>query len=243
MNELNRFPPCLILWPFNTVEEVAIPSGPSILPLIHKSPQPQSSVWLRISASAPVSCWIEPLRRQSCWAPVCKHNRVFFIVSGICACLWDGFQVGPVIGWPFLQSLLHLCPCISYSQDTFWVENCVDELVSLFYHWGSCLATGDGLFRSHVPTIRRHTHPHWLLASFNIPCLWHFLENHYPSSWWLPFLWASSLSLLTPDPVLHSPPSPLSHQVPSLHCLLWLFCSPFLSVTEASYLRPSVCEG
>jgi hypothetical protein len=32
------------------------------------------------------------------------------IMSGFGACLWDGFQVGLVTGWPFLQSLLHYYP-------------------------------------------------------------------------------------------------------------------------------------
>ena len=30
----------------------------------------------------------------------------------------------------------------------------VDRLLSLSFHWGSCLATGGGLFRFHVPTVR-----------------------------------------------------------------------------------------
>ena len=43
-------------------------------------------------------------------------------MSGIGACPWDGFQVGPVIGWPFLQSVLHLCPFkISGQKFCRWV--------------------------------------------------------------------------------------------------------------------------
>ena len=45
---------------------------------------------------------------------------IILIVSGIGSCPWDGFLVGPVIGWLFLQSLLYLCPCISCRQGTFW---------------------------------------------------------------------------------------------------------------------------
>jgi hypothetical protein len=42
---------------------------------------------------------VEPLRENH--APVCKHNRISLIVSGIAACPWDGSQVGLVIGCPF----------------------------------------------------------------------------------------------------------------------------------------------
>jgi hypothetical protein len=52
---------------------------------------------------------------------------------------WDGFKAGPVIGWPFLHSLLHLCPCISFRQGKFWVESFVSELVFLSIHWGVLL--------------------------------------------------------------------------------------------------------
>jgi hypothetical protein len=54
-------------------------------------------------------------------------NWESLIVSGISACPWDRSQVGPVIGWPFPQSLLCFCTC-SYRLDKFWVK----ELVSLF---------------------------------------------------------------------------------------------------------------
>ena len=50
---------------------------------------------------------------------------------------------------------LSLCsiPClyISCRQDKFWDESLVSGLMSLLLHWGSCLATGDGLFRFHMP--------------------------------------------------------------------------------------------
>ena len=56
----------------------------------------------------------------------------------------EGSQVGPVIGWPFLQSLLHLCKevYISCRQDKFWVESFMGGLMSFSFQWGSCLATG-----------------------------------------------------------------------------------------------------
>jgi hypothetical protein len=59
-----------------------------------------------------------------------KHNRVSL--------------TEPVIGWQFPLSLLHLCPCASCRQGTFWIRAFVGGLLSLSLHWGSCLATGDG---------------------------------------------------------------------------------------------------
>ena len=83
-----------------------------------------------------------------------KHYRISSIVSEIDACPWDGSQVELVIGWPFLQSLLHLCPCISFKQDKFWVESFVGVLAFTSLHFGSCLAIVSGLFRFHVLIVR-----------------------------------------------------------------------------------------
>jgi hypothetical protein len=44
------------------------------------------------------------------------------IVSGCGACTWDESQVGPVIGWPFLQFLLLFCPSISFRHKQYWVK-------------------------------------------------------------------------------------------------------------------------
>jgi hypothetical protein len=70
----------------------------SFLLLFHKSPQAPLTVWLWMSVSVWVSCWVEPLRGQH--ATVCNNKRVSLIVLGTGACPWDGTQVGPVIGWP-----------------------------------------------------------------------------------------------------------------------------------------------
>ena len=48
---------------------------------------------------------MEPLR--GLYVPVCKHNRVSLIVSGIGARPWDRSQVGLIIEWPLPQSLFH----------------------------------------------------------------------------------------------------------------------------------------
>ena len=71
-----------------------------LLQLFHKTFQAQSNIWLWVSASVSVSCWVEPLRGQLCWSPICKHNRVSLIVSGIGSCLRDWFlPMGWVSSW------------------------------------------------------------------------------------------------------------------------------------------------
>ena len=66
---------------------------------------------------------------------------------------WDESQVGPVTGWPFLQSLLHFCPCTSFSLEQFWVKNFEDKLVTPSLHWGPYLSTGRDLFWVHLLTV------------------------------------------------------------------------------------------
>jgi len=39
------------------------------------------------------------------------------IASRLGSCPWAGSQFGPVIGRPFPQSLIHLCPCTSCRQE------------------------------------------------------------------------------------------------------------------------------
>jgi len=81
-------------------------SGPVILlQFFNMSPQAPSTVWVWVSVSVWISCWV--LSRRGQHAPVCKHNRVSSIVLEIGACPWDWSQVGLVIGWPFSQCLLH----------------------------------------------------------------------------------------------------------------------------------------
>jgi hypothetical protein len=56
-----------------------------------------------------------------------------------------------VIDWLFPQSLLHLYPCSSYRQDKFWVEEFEGVLMSLSFHWKSCLAKWGDNFRLYTP--------------------------------------------------------------------------------------------
>ena len=64
------------------------------------------------------------LRGQLCYAHVGK-NKIMSLVSRTDASPGNASQVGPVIDWPFFQSLLHLCLCISCSQDKPWFESFV----------------------------------------------------------------------------------------------------------------------
>ena len=68
------------------------------------------NVWLWVFVSVSVSCWVETLRGQLCYAPAYMHNIVSLIVSGIGSCSWVESQFGLVIGQLFPLSLIHLCP-------------------------------------------------------------------------------------------------------------------------------------
>ena len=97
---------------------------------------------------------MEPLRGQ--------HARLLsasmtVVLSGIHDSPCDGPQVGLVIGWSLLQSLLHP-PCLLFcTQDKFWVESFVVGLVSLLHHWVSCLTIGGGLFKFHILSVVSHS--------------------------------------------------------------------------------------
>jgi hypothetical protein len=57
-------------------------------------------------------------------------------MPGIGASPGDRFKVEWISGWSFLQSLLHLCPYISFRQGKIWLENIASGLVFLYLHWG-----------------------------------------------------------------------------------------------------------
>ena len=91
-------------------------------------PPSQSNVWLRESASVSVSFWVELQGGQLYKAPVSKQQNIINRVMDYCR-PWDWSQVGLVICWPFLQTLLYLCPCIHLDRTYFgwkvlWVGWC-----------------------------------------------------------------------------------------------------------------------
>ena len=100
---------------------------------------------------------MEPLRGQH--VPVFNHNRVLLIVSGIGSCSWDGSQFRAIIVWPFPLFLFYLCPCTSFTEDTFWVECFVGGLVSLSLHWSLALLQEMAILRSISFTIRSLSQP------------------------------------------------------------------------------------
>jgi hypothetical protein len=131
---------------------------------------------------------------------VCKHSKVSLIVSRIGSLTWH------VSSWAshwlaVPQSLLHLYPCASYKQDTFWTEDFVVWLMSSSLHGNSYLAieVATSVSLSPLPPIASarvtpRDAPHqlsFLLLAFYIPC---------PHSW--------SLSLFS---------SPSLPSIPSLH--------------------------
>ena len=102
-------------------------SGPSILtPTLPK----ESTTSIECLAMDISICFRQLLTRASqrkvfFQDPICKCNRVSLIMSVIGVWLFDGSQIEQVISWPFLQSLLNLCPSISLTQDKFlWVGWC-----------------------------------------------------------------------------------------------------------------------
>jgi len=96
---------------------VANPLAPSIFSLTPPLGSLCSVWWLAASILICISkALAEPLRRHPYLAPVYKHFLVS--VTGFDGCIWDGSPGGAVSGWPFHQSLLHICPCI-YSCEHF----------------------------------------------------------------------------------------------------------------------------
>jgi hypothetical protein len=55
------------------------------------------------------------------------------VVSRFGVCRLDRSLGRVVSGWPFLQSLFHFCPCLSFGQDHIWVNN---------FEMGQCQSMG-----------------------------------------------------------------------------------------------------
>jgi hypothetical protein len=109
--------------------------------------------------------------------------------------------------------------CFSCTQDTFWVESLVGGMVSLYLHWGSCMAIEGGHFRFHIPNVVSYSwvHPHQFLDASLIPSLclimemplsslplfadFHYFHGHLAISLVLPHTWSW---------ILHSPLHPSS---------------------------------
>jgi len=141
------------------------------------------------------------------------------IESGFGAHPWIGSQVGPITGWPFLQSLLHFCPWISFKQEQFWVK-------SLKVGWWPLAFTGGPIYWRwplQVPFL--HCWAFWLRSSPLSPG-----RLSHPKS-------LEEVPLIPHPPQLHisiHSPGPLGCSPVSLHTR---FCPSF---TYHSPLLPSL---
>jgi hypothetical protein len=105
------------------------PSGPTIFPpILSWESQVPSTVWLCVSVSVWISCWMGPLRRQL--APVCTYYKVSLMVLGISACLWD--RSSWVGYWLVIPSVFASSPMPSFLVDkinfglkVLWVSWCL----------------------------------------------------------------------------------------------------------------------
>jgi hypothetical protein len=130
---------------FDLSVEFLPPSGPSIL---HQTP---STVWLWVSPSVSVSCWVEPLKGQLCSAPVCKHYRISLILLVL------AHDMDLKLGWLLVSHSLSLCsifvPVFLLNRTNFGLKVLLMGWYLHPYTGGPCQATGDGLFRFHIPTV------------------------------------------------------------------------------------------
>lgn len=121
-----------------------------------------------------------------------------------------GFKLGQLlVGFSF--GLCSIPAFLSNGTNSGSNENFVGGFVSLTCHWGFCLATGGGLFRFYIPTVKHpdKDHQHCLLGPSPIQALRDFLKifpSHQPTgrfSFILLTLWTSLTNLI-------QPPIPLS---------------------------------
>ena len=163
-------------------------------------------------------------------------------MSGVSVFPGGESQVKLLIVWPFLQFLLHICPCIAFRLDGFCVESFVSGLLSLSHSWGTSWLQEMAFSFFHVLTVRHLSlgHPHWLLgASPTQQVSWtskRFLPPHLS-------LRQLQISILSPIPIAHSNvflqiPDP----DPTLPCLSLLPCSFYLPLPPVIILFPLLRE-
>lgn len=104
-----------------------------------KTQDSPSTEWC-LAVGLGIRCWM-----NAPWRQVCMHRRV----SEIGYLTWDMFQVDPVIGWPFHESLFPLYPAHLVGKTECGLN--VGGLMSSSLNWKSHVTTGDGFFSLHVP--------------------------------------------------------------------------------------------
>lgn len=102
-------------------------------------PEPQYNAWLWGPASVSVDCWENLPESQA--RLLCASTTIASVIVS----RFGTHHTGPVTGCPLLQSLIRVCPCITFRQEHFWV--------SASFYWSPCLPTLDDLFRFHILTV------------------------------------------------------------------------------------------
>ena len=137
-------------------------------------------------------------------------------MSGLGAIAWDEYQVGLVIGWPFLECLLHFCPWSSFTQEQFWVKKFEGSLVAPSFYCELCL------WRWSVQVPSPHCWAFWLRlfplspGNLSLPKI----SGTFCSTYFYSFSWPSVILSCPADPISDPVPFPLPSPLipPSFSC-------------------------
>jgi hypothetical protein len=83
----------------------------------------------------------------------CRYTIASVIVSSLGAAPWPGFKLGPVIGPPYAQSLLHFSPWRVFMQGQFWVRVFDCGMATPSIHLMPWFSTGGGFHGFPYPTV------------------------------------------------------------------------------------------
>ena len=103
----------VILWGCSTL--YLLQSFPSLFP--QGSPGPVQYLGVRICICLSQAL-VELLRVHPCQAVCISWSQQQ--CQGFDICVWGKSHVVVISAWPFLQSLLQFCPCISFRQEQSW---------------------------------------------------------------------------------------------------------------------------
>lgn len=90
---------------------------------------------------------MQPLRRQLCLCPDCKHSRVWLIVQSIASF----YGMCCKLGQSLVGYYVNIYSILYCKQDKFWIESFVVGLISPSFLWMPYLATRNEHFRLHIP--------------------------------------------------------------------------------------------
>jgi hypothetical protein len=115
---------CPVSW-YCSSYRVAIPFSSFSLSPSSSIEDPRSTIDLMVSSECRHVYWSGTGRNSQGTAISGSCQQVLLDISnsvGFRVCRWDEFLGGAVFQWPFLQSVCHLCPCLSFEQQHFWVN-------------------------------------------------------------------------------------------------------------------------